>query len=93
VSCPNGCRAQLELVEQSTDRRPCGALDEQGANPCRTIATAQLDLPASAQRRRVAFRLTPTGRHLRGRRVEVRISSHGGIGLTFHGDISRAVLA
>lgn len=91
VACPNGCRAELELVEQSTEQRPCGALDERG-RPCRTIATARLDLPASKDRRRVAFHLTPTGRTLQGRRLEVRISTRGGLGLTFEGEISRAVL-
>ncbi|WP_028065798.1 hypothetical protein [Solirubrobacter soli] len=78
VTCPNGCRATLELVEQSTESR--------------TIATARLDLPAAKDRHAVAFHLTRAGRALRGRRVEVRISTRGGLGLTFEGEISRAVL-
>ena len=47
VRCPNGCRARLRLIEQSTERRPCDALDDTGRNRCRTIATARLDLPAA----------------------------------------------
>jgi hypothetical protein len=92
VRCPNGCRAGLRLVEQSTQERPCDALDKTGRNTCRVIATASLDLPPSQARRPVAFHLTAAGRRLRGRRLDVRISTRGGIGLTFYGEISRAVL-
>jgi len=93
VSCPNGCRARLRLVEQSTERRPCDALDDTGRNQCRTIATARLDLPAAQGRRPVHFTLTRTGRRLRGRTLDVITSSRGNSGLTFHGEIRRAVLA
>jgi hypothetical protein len=92
VSCPNGCRAGLRLVEQSTERRPCDALDDTGRNICRTIATARLNLPAAPARRRVDFALTRTGRRLRGRTLDVITTTRGNFGLTLHGWISRVVL-
>jgi hypothetical protein len=85
VSCPNGCRADLRLAEQR------GLCDFNGTS-CRVIATAKLDLPASQRRRRVAFRLTPAGRRLRGRELDVRMTSRGGLGLTFYGEIRSVVL-
>ena len=91
IACPNGCRARVALIEQSTEQRPCGALDDTGKRRCRTIATAQLNLAASPGRRRVAFRLTATGRRLRGRTVDVGTEVDR-YGLTFLGDIRRAVL-
>ena len=94
VRCRNGCRADLRLVEQSTERRPCDALDPTGERKCRILATARLDLRASKRAQRVMFTLTDAGRHLRRstRSVEVLTSFRGNFGLSGSTDVRRAVL-
>jgi hypothetical protein len=95
VRCRNGCRADLRLVEQSTERRPCDALDPTGERKCRILATARLDLPASKRARRVTFTLTDAGRRVRRSTssVEVSTSFRGNFGLSASTEIRTAVLS
>ena len=95
VRCRNGCRADLRLVEQSTERRPCDALDPMGERKCRVLATARLDLAASRRARRVTFTLTDAGRRVRRstRSIEVRTSVRGNFGLSGADEIQTAVLS
>jgi hypothetical protein len=96
VRCANGCRARVSLVEQSTQQRPCDALDATGTRRCRTIARASLDLPAAAHARTVTFALTATGRRLRRNArthaLAVRTAFGGNFGLTRHGEIREVTL-
>ncbi|MDA0161721.1 hypothetical protein OM076_15715 [Solirubrobacter ginsenosidimutans] len=97
VLCANGCRAQVSLVEQSTEQRPCDALDDTGTHPCRTVARARLNLPstATAHARTLTFALTGTGRRLRRRNahtLDVRTSFGGNFGLARHGELREVAL-
>jgi hypothetical protein len=94
VRCANSCRAELSLIEQSTEQRPCDALDDTGTHRCRTVARARLKLPATAHARTVTFALTGAGRRLRknAHALEVRTSLGANAGLTRHGELREVAL-